>query len=159
NGVSKSHARTGWRIGYAAGPKEIIQAMTKLASQRTSNPTSIAQYAAVEAHENKTENENTAAQMRATIKDRLDRFYEIMTDIPYITCEKPHGAFYIFPNVKQAADQAGYESVDDWVTALLEEEQVALVPGSGFGAPDNVRLSYATSQEALEEAAKRIRHF
>ncbi|HLR54728.1 MAG TPA: pyridoxal phosphate-dependent aminotransferase [Pseudogracilibacillus sp.] len=159
NGVSKSHAMTGWRIGYAAGPKEIIQAMTKLASQSTSNPTSIAQYAAVEAYQNKTENENTAAHMKATFKDRLDRFYEIITDIPYITCEKPHGAFYIFPNVKQAADQAGYESVDDWVTALLEEEQVALVPGSGFGAPDNVRLSYATSQEALEEAAKRIRHF
>lgn len=159
NGVSKSHAMTGWRIGYAAGPKDIIQAMTKLASQSTSNPASVSQYAAVEAYQNKTENKKTAVQMEKTFKERLDRFYDLITDIPHITCNKPHGAFYIFPNVKKAADKAGYVSVDDWVTALLEEEQVALVPGSGFGAPDNVRLSYATSLKDLEEAAQRIRRF
>lgn len=159
NGVSKSHAMTGWRIGYAAGPKELIQAMTTLASQSTSNPTSISQYAAVEAYQNQMENEKTAKQMKQTFKERMDRFYELVSDIPGITCNKPHGAFYIFPNVKQAADKSGFDSVDEWVKSLLDKEQVALVPGSGFGASDNVRLSYATSMDDLEEAAKRIRRF
>ncbi|MBO1003024.1 pyridoxal phosphate-dependent aminotransferase [Pseudogracilibacillus auburnensis] len=159
NGVSKSHAMTGWRIGYAVGPTNIIKAMTNHASHATSNPTSIAQYAALEAYANKRENEKINAEMREVFSARLDAFYELIQSIPGITCEKPKGAFYIFPNVIEAAKLNGFQTVDEWVTALLEEEKVALVPGSGFGAPNNVRLSYATSMELLEEAAKRIKRF
>ncbi|AIF43595.1 pyridoxal phosphate-dependent aminotransferase [Virgibacillus sp. SK37] len=156
NGVSKSHAMTGWRIGYAAGTSKIVKAMTNLASHSTSNPTSIAQYAALAAY---SVNEDPVKEMKKIFADRLDLLYKLLVDIPGITCEKPKGAFYLFPNVKEAATNNGFKSVDDWVSALLEEEKVALVPGSGFGSPDNVRLSYATSTEALEEAANRIKQF
>lgn len=159
NGLSKSHAMTGWRIGYTAGPKKIIQAMTTLASQTTSNPTSISQYAAIEAYRNIEENRKTEEKMKEVFQERLDILYHLIIDIPGITCNKPHGAFYIFPNVKEAAMKGGFETVDAWVEALLEEEKVALVPGSGFGAPDNIRLSYATSMELLKEAAVRIKRF
>jgi len=156
NGVSKSHAMTGWRIGYAAGSKEIIKAMTSLASHSTSNPTSVAQYAALAAYEQDTD---TAEKMRDMFSKRLDRFYERITAIPGITCIKPEGAFYIFPNVKKASEANGFQTVDEWVAAILDEEKVALVPGSGFGAPDNVRLSYALALDDLEEAAARIKRF
>lgn len=156
NGVSKSHAMTGWRIGYAAGPKQIIKAMTNLASHSTSNPTSIAQYAALAAY---VADEDPVTDMNSVFSKRLDTLYELIIHIPGISCIKPKGAFYLFPNVKKAVSMNGFSSVDDWVTALLEEEKVALVPGSGFGSPDNVRLSYATSNEVLEEAAKRITRF
>ncbi|HLR23368.1 MAG TPA: pyridoxal phosphate-dependent aminotransferase [Pseudogracilibacillus sp.] len=159
NGVSKSHAMTGWRIGYAAGPKEIIQAMTAHASQTTSNPSSISQYAAIEAYTNETFNRATEHEMKKVFSERLDLFYDLITAIPGITCNKPHGAFYIFPNVKTAVEKGGFSTVDEWVEALLEEEKVALVPGSGFGAPNNVRLSYATSVQDLEKAAERITRF
>src|SRR5690625_157349 len=159
NGVSKSHAMTGWRIGYAAGPESIIQAMTNHASHATSNPTSIAQYAALGAYISSEENIKINAEMKKVFSERLDKFYDAISAIPGLSCEKPKGAFYIFPNAKEAADTGGYESVDAWVEALLEEEKVALVPGSGFGAPNNVRLSYATSLELLEEAARRIDRF
>lgn len=157
NGVSKSHAMTGWRIGYAAGPEKIIKALTNLASHATSNPASISQYAAIEAYENMQEDQ--ISEMRKVFSERLNTTYELLLDIPGITCVKPKGAFYLFPNVKEAASLNGFESVDDWVSALLEEQKVALVPGSGFGSPDNVRLSYATSLDLLEEAARRIRRF
>src|SRR5699024_4972131 len=121
------------------------------------NPTSIAQFAALEAYANKVEDEKIFNEMRTVFSDRLDRFYELINDIPGLSCAKPKGAFYIFPNATEAAKQTGYDSVDDWVAGLLEQEKVALVPGSAFGAPDNVRLSYATSLELLEEAAQRIR--
>lgn len=156
NGVSKSHSMTGWRIGYAVGNRSIIKAMTNLASHSTSNPTSIAQVAAEAAY---TGNQDDVEKMRKAFNERLEKLYEWITDIPGIECVKPKGAFYLFPNVKKAATMNGFNNVDDWVTAILEEEKVALVPGSGFGAPDNVRLSYATSIDQLEEAAKRIKRF
>jgi len=159
NGVSKSHAMTGWRIGYAAGPKEVITAMTNLASHAVSNPTSIAQYAALAAYDNKAENERIYHEMQSVFKTRLDMFYDLINDIPGIQCSKPHGAFYIFPNMKNVATMTGFSTVDEWVEALLEEEKVALVPGSGFGAPDFVRLSYATSMYVLVEAATRMKRF
>jgi len=159
NGVSKSHAMTGWRIGYAAGPENIIQAMTNHASHAISNPTSVAQYAALEAYQNEKENNYIHAQMISVFKERLDIFYDLIQQIPGVTSNKPSGAFYIFPNVKEAATMNGFVNVNDWVTALLEEEKVALVPGSSFGAPDNVRLSYATSTDLLIEAAIRIKRF
>ncbi|KAF0994783.1 pyridoxal phosphate-dependent aminotransferase [Geobacillus sp. TFV-3] len=156
NGVSKSHSMTGWRIGYAAGPKDIIQAMTDLASHSTSNPTSIAQYAAIAAYSGPQE---PVEQMRQAFEERLNIIYDKLVQIPGFTCVKPQGAFYLFPNARKAADMAGCRTVDEFVAALLEEAKVALVPGSGFGAPDYVRLSYATSLEALETAIERIRRF
>ncbi|HEX6593485.1 MAG TPA: pyridoxal phosphate-dependent aminotransferase [Bacillota bacterium] len=156
NGVSKSHSMTGWRIGYAAGPEKIIQAMTNHVSHATSNPTSIAQYAALAAYES---TEDPTYEMRKIFSDRLDTLYELLIDIPGISCRKPNGAFYLFPNVKEAVEKSGFQSTDDWASALLEEEKVAIVPGSGFGAPNNVRLSYATSKELLIEAAARIKRF
>lgn len=156
NGVSKSHAMTGWRIGYAAGPEKIIQAMTNHASHATSNPTSISQYAALAAY---TVPNDTLTEMKTIFSERLNKFYELISEIKGIECIKPKGAFYLFPNVSEAIKLNGFETVDEWVTALLEEEKVALVPGTGFGAPNNVRLSYATSMDQLEEAAKRINRF
>lgn len=159
NGFSKSHAMTGWRIGYAAGPASIIQAMHNHASHSISNPTSIAQYAALEAYRNREENAKTLQEMKRIFNERLNTFYELIIDIPGIVCEKPHGAFYMFPNVKEAALMNGFATVDEWVQALLDEEKVAIVPGSAFGAPDNVRLSYATSLDVLTEAATRMKRF
>lgn len=156
NGVSKSHAMTGWRIGYAAGDKKIIKAMTNLASHSTSNPTSIAQYAAIEAY---TGDQSAVEEMRVAFQKRLNIIYEELIKIPGITCLKPHGAFYLFPNVSKAADLSGYATVDKWVEGLLDEAKVALVPGSGFGAPHNARLSYATSLDELSRAVERIRNF
>ncbi|MBA2875068.1 pyridoxal phosphate-dependent aminotransferase [Thermaerobacillus caldiproteolyticus] len=156
NGVSKSHSMTGWRIGYAAGNKEIIRAMTDLASHSTSNPTSIAQYAAIAAYSGPQE---PVEEMRQAFEGRLNIIYEKLIRIPGFTCVKPQGAFYLFPNAREAANMAGYHTVDEFVEALLEEAKVALVPGSGFGAPDNVRLSYATSLELLEEAVERMKQF
>lgn len=156
NGVSKSHAMTGWRIGYAAGNKQIIKAMTNLASHSTSNPTSIAQYAAIAAYE---ADEAKVTEMKDIFAERLDVFYNLIREIPGIKCVKPKGAFYLFPNAIGAAKMNGFSSVEEWVTAILEEEKVAMVPGSGFGSPDNVRLSYALSMEEIKEAAKRIKRF
>ncbi|UOE92304.1 pyridoxal phosphate-dependent aminotransferase [Alkalihalobacillus sp. LMS39] len=156
NGVSKSHSMTGWRIGYAAGSEEIIKAMTNLASHSTSNPTSNAQYGTIAAY---TEDDGSVEKMRQAFEERLNKVYEQLVAIPGLSCVKPKGAFYLFPNAKEAATSCGYDSVDDWVSALLEEEKVALVPGSGFGAPENVRLSYATSLDSIEEALRRIERF
>ncbi|WP_028783005.1 pyridoxal phosphate-dependent aminotransferase [Thalassobacillus devorans] len=156
NGVSKSHSMTGWRIGYAAGDPDIIKAMTSMASHSTSNPTSIAQYAALAAY---TTDEHEVNKMKQAFAERLEKLYDWIVEIPGVSCVKPKGAFYLFPNVKKASEQNGFETVDAWVEALLEEEKVAVVPGSGFGAPENIRLSYATSLDQLEEAAKRIKRF
>ncbi|CKG78753.1 aspartate/tyrosine/aromatic aminotransferase [Streptococcus pneumoniae] len=156
NGVSKSHSMTGWRIGYAAGNKQLIKAMTNLASHSTSNPTSIAQYGAIAAYAGSQEPVET---MRQAFEERLNIIYDKLIQIPGFTCIKPQGAFYLFPNVKEAVALSGYATVDDWAKALLEEEKVALVPGTGFGAPNNVRLSYATSLEQVEKALKRIHTF
>ncbi|WP_461200625.1 pyridoxal phosphate-dependent aminotransferase [Anoxybacillus sp. TBDG-1] len=156
NGVSKSHSMTGWRIGYAAGDADIIRAMTDLASHSTSNPTSIAQYAAIAAYSGSQE---PVEQMRQAFEERLNIIYDRLIQIPGFSCVKPQGAFYLFPNAKEAATMTGYESVDAFVEALLEEAKVALVPGSGFGAPNNVRLSYATSLELLHQALDRIETF
>ncbi|MED3625019.1 pyridoxal phosphate-dependent aminotransferase [Neobacillus thermocopriae] len=156
NGVSKSHSMTGWRIGYAAGNSQIIKAMTNLASHSTSNPTTTAQYAAIAAYNGPQEPVET---MRQAFEERLEIVYKKLTAIPGFTCVKPQGAFYLYPNVKQAAINTGFENVDDFAKALLVEANVAVIPGSGFGTPDNIRLSYATSLEQLEKAISRIHQF
>ena len=156
NGVSKSHSMTGWRIGYAAGNETIIKAMTNLASHSTSNPTTTAQYAAIAAYNGPQE---PVEEMRKAFEQRLEIIYNKLTSIPGFTCVKPQGAFYLFPNVKSAAEMAGYQNVDDFAAALLVEAKVAVIPGSGFGTPDNIRLSYATSLDLLEKAIARIKEF
>lgn len=156
NGVSKSHSMTGWRIGYAAGNKQIVEAMTNLASHSTSNPTTTAQYAAIAAYNGPQE---PVEEMRQAFEKRLEIIYDKLVAIPGFTCVKPEGAFYLYPNVKQAAEMTGYNHVDAFVESLLVEAKVAVIPGSGFGTPDNIRLSYATSLEQLEAAVARIHQF
>ncbi len=156
NGVSKSHSMTGWRIGYALGNERIIKAMTNLASHSTSNPTSIAQYATLAAYN---DSQDEVERMRQAFEKRLNIIYDKLIAIPGFTCIKPQGAFYFFPNVTEATKLTGYESVDDFVKGLLEEAKVAVVPGTGFGAENNIRLSYATSLDTLEEAIVRIKRF
>ncbi|XXM74203.1 pyridoxal phosphate-dependent aminotransferase [Lysinibacillus sphaericus] len=156
NGVSKSHSMTGWRIGYAAGNETVIKAMTNLASHSTSNPTTTSQYGAVAAY---TGDQQPVEDMRKSFEERLNIVFEKLNNIPGFDCIKPQGAFYLFPNVKEAARLTGYESVDIFVQALLEEAKVAVIPGSGFGSEDNIRLSYATSLESMEQAIERIHEF
>lgn len=156
NGVSKSYAMTGWRIGYAVGDEAIIQAMNDIASQSTSNPTAVSQYAAVEALSGPQE---TVETMRQAFEERLNAIYPLVAALPGVTLEKPQGAFYLFPNIRETLDICGYDSVTKWVDDLLEEAHVALVTGEGFGAPDCVRFSYASDLEVLKEAVNRIAAF
>ena len=154
NGVSKTFAMTGWRIGLAVGDPEIISAMTKIASQTTSNPTAVAQYAAIEAFE---ERDNSFEIMHAAFEERLNIIYGQLSEVPGFELVKPNGAFYLFPKVTKAMAMKGYSDVTDFTTAILEEAGVALVTGAGFGSPENVRLSYATSLENLEVAVARLK--
>ncbi|PAQ12717.1 aspartate aminotransferase [Bacillaceae bacterium SAOS 7] len=153
NGVSKSHSMTGWRIGYAAGNEQVIKAMTDLASHSTSNPTAPSQYGSIAAYEGTQE---PVEVMKEAFEKRLNVIHAKLNEIPGFSCLKPQGAFYLFPNVKEAAKLTGFADVDAFVKALLEEAKVAVIPGSGFGSPDNIRLSYATSLEALEAAVERM---
>ncbi|HSO58228.1 MAG TPA: pyridoxal phosphate-dependent aminotransferase [Paenisporosarcina sp.] len=156
NGVSKSHSMTGWRIGYAAGNKEIITAMTDLASHSTSNPVTTSQYAAIEAYNGP---QDAVEEMRAAFESRLEIIYPKVVAIPGFKVLKPQGAFYLLPDVSETARKTGYENVDAFVDALLTEANVAVIPGSGFGAPSTIRLSYATSLDLLEAAVARIDSF
>ncbi|WP_079510311.1 pyridoxal phosphate-dependent aminotransferase [Mesobacillus jeotgali] len=156
NGVSKSHSMTGWRIGYAAGDSKIIKAMTDLASHSTSNPTTPSQYATIAAYAG---SQDAVEMMRSAFEERLEIIHGKLNAIPGISCIKPQGAFYLFPNAKEAAVLAGCKDVDEFAEILLTEANVAVVPGSGFGAPDYMRLSYATSLGQLEEAISRIHDF
>lgn len=156
NGVAKSHSMTGWRIGYAAGDATIINAMTDLASHSTSNATTTAQYATVEAYNG---SQDAVEEMRQAFESRLDVIYPKVAAIPGFKVLKPQGAFYLLPDVSEAVAKTGYANVDDFAKALLEEANVAVIPGSGFGANATMRLSYATSLELLEEAVRRIESF
>ncbi|MBO1101288.1 pyridoxal phosphate-dependent aminotransferase [Enterococcus hirae] len=156
NGVSKTYAMTGWRIGYALGNQEIIDGMIAIASQSTSNSTAVSQYAAIEAL---TGEQDPVEEMRVAFEERLNILYPLVSNLPGVTLNKPQGAFYLFPNVKETLAMCGYENVTKWVEDLLEETGVALVTGEGFGAPENVRLSYATDLGTLEEAVRRIAQF
>ncbi len=156
NGVSKSHSMTGWRIGYAAGNKQIINAMTDLASHSTSNPVTTSQFAAIEAYNGP---QDAVEEMRKAFESRLETIFPKVAAIPGFTLIKPQGAFYLLPDVTEASVKTGYSSVDSFVEALLTEAKVAVIPGSGFGSPNTIRLSYATSLELLEEAVSRIDSF
>ncbi len=161
NGVAKAYAMTGWRIGYAGGPTELIRAMGKLQSQSTSNPCSISQWAAVEALNGP---QDFIAESNRVYKARRDMVVKLLNEAEGITCPTPEGAFYVYPSIagcigKRTPDGKVIETDEDFVTALLEAEGVAAVHGAAFGTSPNFRVSYATSTEALEEACKRIQRF
>ena len=161
NGVSKSYAMTGWRIGYGAATKEIIKAMAKLQSQSTTNPSSISQAAAVEALNG---NQDFMLKRNQTFKERRDFVVEALNKIEGISCLKPNGAFYVFPNCLKflnKKDKTGkiIKNDSDFVNSLLENYQVAVVQGSAFGLEGYFRISYATSMDNLKKALDRISNF
>ena len=161
NGVSKSYAMTGWRIGYGAGITEIIKAMAKLQSQSTSNPSSISQAAAVEALNG---SQDFILKRNQSFKVRRDFVVEALNKIDGITCLKPNGAFYVFPKCSKyfnKKDKTGkiINNDSDFVSSLLETYQVAVVQGSAFGLEGYFRISYATSMDNLKKALDRIFNF
>jgi aspartate aminotransferase len=154
NGVSKAYSMTGWRIGYAAGPLALIGAMKKIQSQSTSNPTSIAQVAAQAALEGSQE---CVAEMVVAFKARHEYVVSTLNDIKGVSCIPADGTFYAFPSFQEVIDNDDrFENDIALAEFLLNEAGVALVPGSAFGAPGNMRLSFATSMEVLEDALGRI---
>ena len=156
NGVSKAYAMTGWRIGYAAGDARVIAAMAKVQSQSTSNPCSISQVAAIAALNGK---QDFLQQMVEAFKERHDYVVGALQQMPGVECAPADGAFYSFPSFVGVMERLGID--DDVVLCeqILEQAQVALVPGSAFGSPGYVRLSYATSMETLREAMRRLKRF
>lgn len=156
NGVSKTFSMTGWRMGFAVGEPEIISGMAKIISQTTSNLAAVTQYASIEAL---TGDQSSIEEMRRAFEERLNTIYPLLCEVPGFEVVKPQGAFYLFPNVKKAMEMKGFNDVNDFTNALLEEAEVALVTGAGFGAPKNVRLSYATDLDTLKEAVRRIKAF
>ena len=159
NGVSKAYAMTGWRIGYAAGPEEIIAAVNKMQSQNTSNPTSISQKASVEALNG---DQSAIEMMVGEFRKRRDVIVAALNDIPNVKCMLPQGAFYVFPNVSGVYGRSykGKKIADSTqlIDYLLDEANVATVPGVAFGSDDHIRLSYATSLKNIEEGMKRIKN-
>ena len=157
NGVSKSYAMTGWRIGYAAGPKNIISAIRKIQSQSTSNPSSISQAAAVEALNGK---QGFIKKRAFAFKQRRNFVVKSLNSIKGITCIKPNGAFYVFPSCRGLLNKKTKLKTDtDFVKKLLEKSNVAVVQGSAFGLEGHFRISYATSMKNLKKAIKRIKYF
>jgi len=156
NGVSKAYSMTGWRIGYAAGPAGLIKAMKTIQSQSTSNPASISQAASVAALDG---DQSCINEMLEAFKERHDRILPLLNALPGVKCNPAQGAFYLFPDFKEAI--ATIDGVTDDISLgeyLLEHAGVALVPGSAFGAPGFMRLSYATSMENLEDALERLKN-
>ena len=161
NGVSKAYCMTGWRIGYCAGPQGLIKAMTKIQSQSTSNPTSISQWAAVEALNGP---QDFIAENNAAFKRRRDLVVAMLNEADGISCITPEGAFYVYPSCagcigKSTPDGTLIDSDEAFATALLEAEGVAVVHGAAFGLSPFFRISYATSDKNLTEACTRIQRF
>ena len=157
NGVSKSYSMTGWRIGYAAGPKKIIKAISKIQSQSTSNPSSISQAAAVEALNGTQDFIKTRAD---SFKERRNFVVDRINNIKGLSCLRPEGAFYVFPSCKKLlGNKTKLKTDKDFVEKLLEKSEVAVVQGSAFGLDGYFRISYATSMENLKKAMERIKSF
>jgi len=161
NGVSKAYAMTGWRIGYAAGSLALIKAMDMVQGQQTSGACSIAQWASVEALNG---NQDFVRQNKQVFENRRNLIVSMLNQATGIDCPTPEGAFYVYPSCagligKKTPDGKVIETDEDFVIALLEAEAVAVVHGSAFGLGPNFRISYAASEEALEEAGKRIQRF
>ena len=157
NGVSKSYAMTGWRIGYAGGPKEIIKAIRKVQSQSTSNPSSVSQAAAVEALNGTQKFIKTRSK---EFKKRRDFVVKSLNNIKGINCLTPSGAFYVFPSCKKLlGNKTKLKTDTEFVEQLLEKFNIAVVQGSAFGLPGHFRISYATSMQKLKVAMERIKSF
>jgi aspartate aminotransferase len=158
NGVSKTYAMTGWRIGYAGGPKHLIKAMAKMQGQATANPSSVSQAAAVEALNGPQDGVRERAEQ---FRMRRDRVVELLNRMPGIVCPKPEGAFYVFPSCagvigKRTPDGNVIATDEDFVRYLLDAEGVAVVHGAAYGMSPFFRVSFATSMEKLEQACARI---
>ena len=153
NGVSKAYSMTGWRIGYAAGPAKLIGAMKKIQSQSTSNPASISQVAAEAALRG---GRDCVTPMVTAFKERHDYIVDALNGIPGITCIAGDGAFYAYPCVKGAMEKLGITDDVEFAEKLLSDAGVALVPGSAFGTPGYMRLSFATSMNTLRDAVARL---
>ena len=161
NGVSKAYAMTGWRIGYGAGPKPLIDLMRKVAGQTTSNPSSISQWAAVEALNGP---QDFIAERAKHFEARRDLVVSMLNQAPGIRCATPEGAFYVYPSIegligRKTQGGAVIDSDDTFATELLDAEGVAVVQGSAFGLSPYFRISYATSESVLGEACRRIQRF
>ncbi|NLZ94217.1 MAG: aminotransferase class I/II-fold pyridoxal phosphate-dependent enzyme, partial [Bacteroidales bacterium] len=158
NGVSKCYSMTGWRIGWMAAPKRIAKACSKLQGQYTSGPGSISQKAAQAAYEG---SQDEVREMREAFARRKKLMFDLLSEIDGIEVNDPQGAFYLFPKLSSFYGKSNnghiVENSDDLAIYLLEEAHVACVAGGAFGAPDNIRLSYATSDENLIEAVRRIK--
>jgi aspartate aminotransferase len=161
NGLSKAYCMTGWRLGYAAGPEPLIKAMCKLQSQSTSNPSSIVQWAGVEALNGP---QDFIAKNNAEFVARRDLVVSMLNQANGIVCPKPQGAFYVYPSIKGCVGKTSKGGVkiktdEDFVTALLEEEGVAVVHGAAFAGSPSFRVSYAASTASLKDACTRIQRF
>jgi len=154
--LSKTFAMTGWRLGFTLAPEPIVQAMTRLQSHSTSNPTSIAQKAALAAL---TGPMDSAQQMLAEYRRRRARVLEGLGQIPTLRCAEPQGAFYVYPNLSDWMRAHGGQSTTEVAQRLLEEARVVVVPGEAFGTNEHIRISYATSMERIEEGLRRLKKF
>ena len=156
NGVSKTYSMTGWRIGFTLAKKEIISAINKIQSQSTSNPTSISQYAALEAI---TGDQSSVDKMRETFKQRREIAVKMINEIDGIKCLKPEGTFYLFPDINDVIKSSNIKDSIEFCNKLLENCKVAVVPGSAFGIENTFRMSFALSEEDIIEGIKRIGEF
>ena len=156
NGLSKAYSMTGWRLGYAAGPVDVITAMSRMQSHMTSGPATFCQIAAVEALR---KGQGDIDKMHAEFARRARHIYERLNGIEGVTCIEPTGAFYAFPDVSSHYQKLGVEGSVAFCQRLLEEAKVAVVPGAGFGCDANVRLSFATSMEQIDLGLDRIEAF
>jgi aspartate aminotransferase len=154
--LSKTYAMTGWRAGFALGPKQVISAMSKLQSQSTSNATSMVQRAAIAAL---TSSQECVSEMRAEYIKLRDRMLAGLKTIPGLTCTVPEGAFYVYPNVSAFIGKGGITSTSDLAAKLLSEAHVVVVPGEAFGTNAHIRLSYAVSADVIDKGVQRIREF
>ena len=154
--LSKTYAMTGWRAGFALGPKPVIAAMSKLQSQSTSNAASMVQRASIAAL---SDSQECVAEMRAGYIELRDRILAGMSTIPGLTCTVPQGAFYVYPNVSKFIGKGGIKSATDLAAKLLSEAHVVVVPGEAFGTAEHIRLSYAVSDDVVDEGVKRMRDY
>jgi aspartate aminotransferase len=154
--LSKTYAMTGWRAGFALGPKQVISAMSKLQSQSTSNTASMVQRASIAAL---TESQDCVSEMRADYIKLRDRVLDGFKSIPGLTCTVPQGAFYVYPNISAFLGKGGIKSASDLAAKLLSEAHVVVVPGEAFGTENHIRLSYAVSGDVIDKGVQRMRDF